>query len=54
MPPNPTFTSQKDQELKNETFQRLLDQLIGYAQDFDSLRKNLMSIAHRFLYDNAK
>ena len=37
MPPNPTFTSEAVQKVKNETFQKLLNQLIEYARDFDSL-----------------
>ena len=31
MPPNPTFTNQQEQQIKNETFQKLLDQLVAYA-----------------------
>ena len=36
------------------TFQRLFDQLMEYAIEFETLRKNLMSMAYRFLFDNAK
>ena len=36
------------------TFQRLFDQLMEYAIEFQTLRKNLMSMAYRFLFDNAK
>ena len=36
------------------TFQRLFDQLMEYAIEFETLRKNLMSMAYRFLFDNTK
>ena len=32
----------------------MLDQIVAYAQDFETLRKSLMGIAYRFLFDGAK
>ena len=54
MPPKKSFQIEQMTQFQLMTFQRLFDQLMEYAIEFETLRKNLMSMAYRFLFDNAK
>ena len=54
MPPNSTFGGEKEDALKKETFQKLFNQILTYANQHNALRRNLMSILYRFVCENAK